>query len=112
MRMLLAAAAAAVLLPAAALAQPYYDQPTPYPQDEAQTARSAGDYGRDASDYDTDQDAQSALKDDGDYSREHYTGRNGAAWRDAEGRYCRWREVSRQDADGYPAYKWVTVCRD
>ncbi len=43
--------------------------------------------------------------------RQHFTGRVGSSWRDANGQDCQWREVSRRDADGYAAYKWIPVCR-
>jgi hypothetical protein len=120
LRLALAAAlAAAALLPVAAAAQPYgYDQPTPYPDERS--SRSAGDYGRDSSVRDNDRgdqdyDRESGTSGDRGYDRddqgEHYTGRAGAAWTDAEGRRCRWREVTRADEDGYQSYKWVTVCR-
>jgi hypothetical protein len=116
LRLVLAAGGvAAALLPAAAMAQPYYDPPTPYPYEQQQSS-SAGDYSRDSADNDRDMDDDSDrtgsyTQDWGD-RREHFTGRVGAAWRDADGRRCRWREVSRTEADGYAAYKWITVCRD
>jgi hypothetical protein len=98
---------AAALLPAAALAQPYYsyDPPTPYHGEDG-GVKSAQDYGRDTSAYVDDNDRSY------DAGRQHFTGRVGASWRDADGRLCRWREVTREESDGYQSFKWVTVCRD
>ena len=50
LRLVLAAGMmAATLLPAAAMAQPYYEPPTPYP-DAQQKSQSADDYSRDSAD--------------------------------------------------------------
>jgi hypothetical protein len=41
----------------------------------------------------------------------HYTGRLGASWRDPEGRYCVYRELTWTGENGAPAYKWEPSCR-
>jgi len=41
----------------------------------------------------------------------HYTGRVGSAWRNDEGQYCIWREMTWLDQRGQPAYRWVPRCR-
>jgi hypothetical protein len=42
----------------------------------------------------------------------HYTGRTGASWRNDQGQYCFWRELTWLDRNGQPAYKYVPTCRD
>jgi len=96
-----AGVAAAALLPAAAMAQPYYEPPTNYPD---QQSRSADDNSRDSSDRDYDQDQDRGGDRDYDRGRgdadrgqeqgDHFTGRVGSAWMDADGRRCRWREAA------------------
>lgn len=126
LRLLLALGAlSAAALPAAVLAQDY----SPYGEGNSNERGYSG-WGDDSyrhvdgdQDRDVDDQAPSAgaygrdsayQGDDTGYAsgRDHFTGRVGAAWRDPAGRYCRWREVAHRDADGYEAYKWVTLCRD
>lgn len=40
----------------------------------------------------------------------HYSGRVGQSWRDPDGRYCAYRELTWMGANGTPAYKWVPRC--
>jgi len=40
----------------------------------------------------------------------HLTSRVGNSWRDADGRWCSYRELTWTDSDGYQAYKWVPYC--
>lgn len=42
----------------------------------------------------------------------HYSGRVGQSWRDNEGRYCTYRELTWTDRNGAPAYKWVPRCHE
>ncbi|MGA0601984.1 hypothetical protein ACO2Q3_14860 [Caulobacter sp. KR2-114] len=72
--------------------------------DDDQGPPSAGAYGADSAYQGPDYAPPPAV--DG-----QFTGRTGASWRDDNGRRCQWREVVRQDGDGYDSYKWVTVCR-
>lgn len=51
---------------------------------------------------------QSRAYDDG---RPHYTGRTGDSWRNDEGQYCVWREMTWVDQRGQAAYRWVPRCR-
>ena len=118
----------AAALPAAALAQ----EDSPYDQGSAAAPGYSGwgdnSYHQDGGDHDDDDDYGQAPSADA-YGRDsgyqgvdpgygdarggdRFTGRVGASWRDGAGRYCRWREVAHRDADGYDAYKWVTLCRD
>lgn len=135
LRLLLALGAlSATALPAAALAQ----DDSPYDQGRAAAPGYSGwgdnSYRHDGGDQDNDADDDYGQAPSADaYGRDsgyqgadpgyrdargdlrggdHFTGRVGASWRDGAGRYCRWREVAHRDADGYDAYKWVTLCRD
>ena len=123
---LVAAATAALAAPAGAQAQSYYDQQHGYSQ-----SPPADDYdarGDDHSHDGGDRDGAGRDNGGGGYGRPdtygnsgdegyrgegqgRFTGRVGASWRDDYGRRCQWREVARRDADGYNAYKWVTICR-
>lgn len=47
-----------------------------------------------------------------DDGRPHYTGRTGQSWRNDQGQYCIWREMTWSDERGQPAYRWVPRCRD
>ena len=128
---LVAAAAAALAAPAGAQAQSYYDQQRGYsqsPPGDDDYARG-DDYARDGYSRDGGDRYGAAPDNGGDgYGRPEaygnagdegyggesqgvFTGRVGASWRDDFGRHCQWREVARRDADGYDAYKWVTICR-
>lgn len=40
-----------------------------------------------------------------------YTGRTGQSWRNDQGQYCVYREMTWQGQDGRPAYRWVPSCR-
>jgi hypothetical protein len=82
----------------------YDDQDNDRSDDSDAQAPAADAYGRDSG-Y---RGADPGYAPGGD----RFTGRVGAAWRDDAGRRCQWREVSHRDADGYDAYKWVTLCRD
>ena len=129
LKLLFAAGLIACATPAVTIAQPYGDASPRYQSD---SARDDANRDSDDADSDTGVDSDADYDDarrpdpydryDRDESRrdyamrgdreQHYTGRVGAAWIDAEGRSCRWREVSWPDHDGNAAYKWVTVCRD
>ena len=41
----------------------------------------------------------------------HWTGRTGDSWRNDEGQYCVWREMTWVDQRGQAAYRWVPRCR-
>ena len=126
---LVAATVAALAAPAGVQAQSYYDQQRGYsqsPPSDDYDAPGADNYsrygaGRDGADRDNGgggygygrPGAYRSSRDEG-YRGEGqgvFTGRVGASWRDDYGRRCQWREVARRDADGYDAYKWVTICR-
>ena len=40
----------------------------------------------------------------------HFSGRVGQSWRDPDGRYCAYRELTWMGADGTPAYQWIPRC--
>jgi len=110
---------------------PYYDQGQPdqgqYDQDRGYDQDDRGyqgdrrydddspNYDRDNRAYDHDRSADNGYggpgRGYGVPAGAHFTGRTGASWRNDEGQYCTWRELSWQDAEGNPAYRWVPRCR-
>ncbi len=96
---------------------PYYDQSQPAPQPAPdQSGGYQGDrvYNQQDRGYDQDRTYQPRpawRPYGGAPPGARYTGRVGASWRNDQGQVCAWRELTWQDQEGNPAYKWVPRCR-
>jgi hypothetical protein len=101
----------------------YDQQDGGYGQDNRDYDQQDRGYGQDNRDYD--QQDRGYGQDNRDYQANpgwrsyggappgaRYTGRVGASWRNDQGQSCSWREMTWQDQEGNPAYKWVPRCRD